>query len=50
MLLPGELGDTSYSDAREIALGQLDPATRFALTARFDDLAALLAQQRTNAA
>jgi len=50
VLLPGELGNTNYSDAREIALGQLDSATLFALTARFDDLAALLAQQRTRAA
>lgn len=48
VLLPGELADTSYSDAHEIALGQLDSALLFALTTGIDDITALFAVQGKN--
>jgi hypothetical protein len=38
VLLPSELGDTTYTDAYEIALGRLDPALLFALTSSIDDI------------
>lgn len=50
VLLPGELGNTSYSDAHEIALGRLDPGLLFALTTSIDDIAALFEQQRNRKA
>ncbi|WP_322489413.1 hypothetical protein [Chloroflexus sp.] len=46
VLLPNDLGDTSYSRATEIALGRLDPALLFALTTSIDDIEALIAERR----